>query len=61
MPAEALELRYHVQLFVDAYTHARRPKTLRGLTPQEFIHQTWTKDPQRFRLDPSHLSPGLCT
>jgi transposase InsO family protein len=32
------ELRAHRQLFVDAYNHARRLKTLRGLTPYEFIN-----------------------
>ena len=29
------ELRAHVQLFLDAYNHARRLKALRGLTPYE--------------------------
>ena len=52
------QLRAHLQLFVDAYNHARRLKTLRGLTPYEFIHQAWTKEPNRFRLDPSHHIPG---
>lgn len=52
------QLGTHLQLFVDAYNHARRLKTLRGLTPVEFIHQAWTKDPERFRLDPLHLTPG---
>ena len=42
------QLRAHLQLFVDAYNHARRLKTLRGLTPYEFIHQAWAKDPDRF-------------
>ncbi|WP_458098487.1 IS481 family transposase [Roseomonas sp. WA12] len=55
------QLRSHLQLFVDAYNHARRLKTLRGLTPNEFIHQTWTKEPKRFRLDPSHHTPGPYT
>jgi transposase InsO family protein len=52
------QLRAHLQLFVDAYNHARRLKTLRGLTPYEFIHQAWAKDPNRFRLNPSHHIPG---
>jgi transposase InsO family protein len=52
------QLRAHLQLFVDTYNHARRLKTLRGLTPYEFIHQVWTKEPNRFRLDPSHHIPG---
>jgi hypothetical protein len=52
------QLRSHLQLFANAYNHARRLKTLRGLTPNEFTHQTWTKEPERFRLDPSHHTPG---
>jgi hypothetical protein len=43
---------------VDAYNYGRRLKTLRGLTPYEFICQAWTKEPERFRLDPSHHMPG---
>lgn len=34
------ELRQHLQLFMDAYNYGRRLKTLRGLTPYEFICQT---------------------
>ena len=55
------QLRSHLSLFVDAYNHARRLKTLRGLTPYEFICQVWTKEPGRFRLDPSHHIPGPYT
>jgi transposase InsO family protein len=55
------QLRAHLALFVDAYNHARRLKTLRGLTPYEFICQAWTKEPARFRLDPSHHIPGPYT
>ena len=50
------QLRAHLALFVDAYNHARRLKTLRGLTPYEFICQAWTREPDRFRLDPSTTS-----
>src|SRR4051812_45875543 len=52
------QLRTHLQLFLDAYNHARRLKTLRGLTPYEHVLQVWTKEPERFRLDPSHHIPG---
>ena len=52
------ELRQHLQLLVDAYNYGHRLKTLRGLTPYEFICHTWTKEPERFRLDPSHHMPG---
>jgi transposase InsO family protein len=55
------QLRAHLALFVDAYNHARRLKTLRGLTPYEFICQAWTKEPDRFRLNPSHHIPGPYT
>ena len=50
--------RCDLQLFIDAYNHARRLKTLRGLTLHEFVCQTWTKKPDRFRLNPSHHIPG---
>lgn len=52
------ELRRHLQLFIDAYNHARRLKTLRGLTPYEFVMQQWTKEPKRFKTDPSNHTPG---
>jgi transposase InsO family protein len=52
------QLRAHLQLFADAYNHARRLKTSRGLTPHEAVCQAWTREPERFRLDPSHHTPG---
>ena len=52
------ELRHHLQLFVDAYNYGRRLKTLRGLTPYEFICKTWAEQPSRFTSDPTHLTPG---
>jgi len=53
------QLRQYLQLFVDAYNHARRLKTLQGLTPYEYIASIWTKGPQRFKFDPYRFSPGL--
>ena len=47
------QLRSHLADFVSAYNFGRRLKTLRGLTPYEHICQTWTKQPDRFTLDPS--------
>ena len=38
-----------------------RLKALRGLTPYEAVCQVWTKEPERFRLDPSHHTTGLNT
>src|SRR5215212_3229040 len=52
------ELRRHLQLFVEAYNYGRRLKTLRGLTPYEFIGKTWTEQPARFKVNPSQLTPG---
>jgi transposase InsO family protein len=52
------ELRHHLQLFVDAYNYGRRLKTLRGLTPYEFVCKTWAEQPSRFTSDPTHLTPG---
>lgn len=53
------DLRTHLQLFLDAYNHARRLKATCGLTPYEFICRAWTKEPERFRLAPPHHRPGL--
>jgi len=51
-------LRAHLGTFLDAYNFARRLKTLRGLTPFEFISQRWTSEPHRFRVHPDYLIPG---
>jgi hypothetical protein len=53
------QLRAHLQLFLEAYNFARRLKTLRGLTPYEFICKRWIEEPHRFTRDPSHLTLGL--
>jgi len=47
--------------FVTAYNFGRRPKTLKGLTPYEFICKAWIKEPERFGLDPLQKMPGLNT
>jgi transposase InsO family protein len=53
------ELRTHLANFVDAYNFARRLKTLKGLTPYEFICKRWTSEPERFTIDPLQQMPGL--
>jgi transposase InsO family protein len=53
------ELRGHLDNFVTAYNFARRLKTLKGLTPYEFICKAWTKEPERFTLNPLQQMPGL--
>ena len=55
------QLRAHLRNFVDAYPSPARLKTLKGLTPYEFICKCWTSDPKRFKLDPRHQMPGLNT
>jgi len=47
--------------FVTAYNFGRRLKTLKGLTPYEFICKCWTKEPERFRLNPIHQTLGSNT
>jgi transposase InsO family protein len=53
------QLRSHLADFVTAYNFARRLKTLKGLTPYEFICKTWTTEPSRFILNPLQQMPGL--
>ncbi len=56
--ASADEFKRHFDAFLLAYNHARRLKTLKGKTPYDFICHRWTVEPQRFRIDPHHHSPG---
>jgi transposase InsO family protein len=51
----------HLTDFIAAYNFTRRLKTLKGLTPYEFICKIWTKEPERFTLNPIHQMPGLNT
>lgn len=55
------QLRSHLADFISAYNFARRLKTLRGLTPYEYICKVWTEEPERSTLDPTHQLPGLNT
>lgn len=52
------QLEAHLHAFIDAYNYGRRLKTLKGLTPFEFICESWTKEPERFRINPIHQTPG---
>jgi len=53
------ERKEHLQAFLLAYNHAKRLKTLRGLTPHEFVCAQWQKNPIIFTRDPTHLTLGL--
>lgn len=55
------QLKTHLQTFLMAYNFARRLKTLKGLTPYEYLCQRWTKEPERFTINPTHYSVGLNT
>jgi transposase InsO family protein len=55
------QLQRHLADFVDAYNFGRRLKTLKGLTPYEFVCKCWTVEPQRFNMDPLQQMPGLNT
>ena len=48
------QLKEHLYTFLNAYNFAKRLKTLQGLTPYEFIIKAWQKEPERFKLNPSH-------
>jgi transposase-like protein len=53
------QLRTHLATFVDAYNFGKRLKTLKGLTPFEYVAKCWTEEPNRFKVNPTHHSPGL--
>jgi transposase InsO family protein len=51
----------HLADFIAAYNFGRRLKTLKGLTPYEFICKQWTNRTRAFSLNPIHQMPGLNT
>jgi transposase-like protein len=53
------QLGEHLATFLMAYNFAKRLKTLKGLTPYEYICQQWQQHPERFLFEPSHLTLGL--
>jgi transposase InsO family protein len=55
------QLKAHLQTFLMAYNFARRLKTLNGLTPYEYVCKTWTKEPERFKINPTQHTVGLNT
>ncbi len=44
---------------MNAYNFGRRLKTLKGLTPFEFVCRAWQHEPERFTSNPLHQMPGL--
>ncbi len=55
------QLTQHLNDFVSAYNFGRKLKTLKGLTPYEFICKCWTEEPEQFILNPLQKMPGLNT
>ncbi|WP_341810538.1 IS481 family transposase [Wolbachia endosymbiont (group A) of Campoletis raptor] len=55
------QLKEHLYNFVMAYNYAKRLKTLKGLTPYEFICYQWTQSPELFILNPHHHTLGPYT
>jgi transposase InsO family protein len=55
------QLQTHLEDLIAAYNYARRLKTLKGLTPVEYICKIWTSEPERFNLNPTHHMLGLNT
>ena len=52
------QLRAHLHDFVDAYNFARRLKTLRGLTPYEYVCKAWTSEPAKIQNQPAPANAG---
>ena len=55
------QLKTHLDDFIAAYNFGKRLKTLKGLTPYEYICKVWTNEPERFRVNPIHQMPGSNT
>ncbi|MGH8455198.1 MAG: integrase core domain-containing protein, partial [Nevskiales bacterium] len=52
-------LKRHLHAFLMAYNFVKRLKTLKGLTPYEYICKIWTTQPERFTINPFHYNVGL--
>ena len=55
------QLNHHLHTFINAYNFAKRLKTLKGMTPYEFIIKSWNNDPNTFIINPQHHNMGLYT
>ena len=52
------QLRQYLADFVSAYNFGRGLKTLKGLTPYEFICKVWASSSERFPVNPLQQMPG---
>jgi hypothetical protein len=55
------QLTAHLNTFLMAYNFAKRPKTLHGLTPHEYLCKISIEKPETFRLNPIHHTVGPYT
>jgi transposase-like protein len=53
------QLKNHLAAFVNAYNFAKRLKTLKGLTPYEFILNIWQSQPEKFIVNTYQHNMGL--
>jgi transposase-like protein len=51
-------LREHLQTFIQAYNFAKRLKTLKGMTPYEFVINSWKNNPNPFIIIPTLHNMG---
>jgi len=56
---EAVPYKIHTILTDNGIPFVKRLKTLKGLSPCEYICKIWTKKPKGFRLDPFLHTVGL--
>jgi hypothetical protein len=47
-------LKEHLYTFLMAYNFAKCLKSLKGLTPYEYICKIWQQEPERFTINPCH-------
>jgi len=55
------QLKAHLAAFIAAYNFAKRLKTLKGLTPYEYICNIFIEKPNLFKINPTHDKLGLYT
>jgi len=53
------KLKHHLHAFVNAYNFAKRLKSLKGLTPYEFIIKTFQSQQNLFIINPLHHNLGI--
>ncbi len=46
------QLQEHLRAFINAYNFAKRLKVLHGLTPWEFVVESWNLHPELFKIKP---------